>query len=433
MTLASLALATAARAQAPDPHHTLVIELKAGKVLIGLRPDLAPKHVERVKLLARQGFYDGLKFHRVIDGFMAQTGDPKGDGTGGSSLPDLPAEFTRTVYRRGSVGAARTTDPNSANSQFFICFGDGCKGLTGLYTLWGEVIQGMAHIDRLARGQPPGNPDIMLKVYLLSDPSGAVAAKTPSPPAVRPAPPRPTSPAASAERRVALVIGNSQYRDVERLRNAGNDARAIAASFRRLGFAEVEERYEVDLAALGAALKSFSDRVVSADWAVIYYAGHGIEMGGSTYIIPVDAKLLRDTHLAFEALPLERMLASVEYARKLRLVILDACRNNPFLPKMDRTASVGRSIGRGLGRIEPDGGVLVAYAAKHGSTAEDGAEAHSPYAEALLAYLEEPGIEIKKLFGKVRDRVFERTNRSQEPFVYGSWTGEDYYFRSAAQ
>jgi peptidylprolyl isomerase len=167
--LVLLALASVARAQAPDPNNTLVIELKTGKVLVKLRPDLAPKHVERAKTLARQGFYDGIKFHRVIDGFMAQTGDPTGTGTGGSKLPDLPAEFTREVYKRGSVGAARTANPNSANSQFFICFGDGCRGLTGQYTLWGEVIEGMEHVDKITRGEPPRQPDVMQKVYLLAD------------------------------------------------------------------------------------------------------------------------------------------------------------------------------------------------------------------------------------------------------------------------
>jgi peptidylprolyl isomerase len=171
LVLATLALAIAARAQAPDPRNTLVVELKTGKVMIKLRPDLAPKHVERAKVLARQGFYNGLKFHRVIDRFMAQTGDPKGDGTGGSDLPDLPAEFTPEVYKRGSVGAARSQNPNSANSQFFICFDDGCAraGLTGKYTVWGEVIQGMEHVDKITRGEPPRNPDVMLKVYLLAD------------------------------------------------------------------------------------------------------------------------------------------------------------------------------------------------------------------------------------------------------------------------
>jgi peptidylprolyl isomerase len=169
LALALLAAASVAQAQAPDPQNTLVIELKTGRVLVKLRPDLAPKHVERVKMLAKEGFYNGLKFHRVIEGFMAQTGDPQGTGMGGSKYPDLPAEFTREVYKRGSVGAARTQDPNSANSQFFICFGDGCRGLTGQYTLWGEVTQGMENVDKIAQGEPPPKPDVMQKVYLLAD------------------------------------------------------------------------------------------------------------------------------------------------------------------------------------------------------------------------------------------------------------------------
>ena len=166
--LALFALASVAQAQAPDPQNTLVIELKTGRVLIKLRPDLAPKHVERAKTLAKQGFYDGIKFHRVIDGFMAQTGDPTGTGSGGSKLPDLPAEFTREVYKRGSVGAARTSDPNSANSQFFICFTH-VPHLNGQYTVWGKVIEGMQYVDQIAKGEPPANPDVMQKVYLLSD------------------------------------------------------------------------------------------------------------------------------------------------------------------------------------------------------------------------------------------------------------------------
>jgi peptidylprolyl isomerase len=171
LALALVAAFSAAHAQAPklDPQNALVIELKDGPVVIRLRPDLAPKHVERVKTLARQGFYNNLKFHRVIDGFMAQTGDPTGTGMGGSKLGNLPAEFTKEVYKRGSVGAARTNDPNTANSQFFICFGAGCRGLTGQYTLWGEVAEGMEYVDKIAKGEPPAKPDVMQKVYILGD------------------------------------------------------------------------------------------------------------------------------------------------------------------------------------------------------------------------------------------------------------------------
>ena len=170
LALALLAFASLVLAQAPDPQDTLVIELKTGRVLIKLRPDLAPKHVERVKALAKEGFYNGIKFHRVIADFMAQTGDPTGTGMGGSKLPNLPAEFTREVYKRGSIGAARTQDPDSANSQFFICFTDtSCSGLTGQYTVWGQVIEGMQYIDGITQGQPPANPDVMQRVYLLSE------------------------------------------------------------------------------------------------------------------------------------------------------------------------------------------------------------------------------------------------------------------------
>jgi len=166
-----IAVAAFAGAPAQAAGDKLVIELKTGKVVIKLRPDLAPKHVERVKTLASQGFYNGLKWHRVIDGFMAQTGDPTGTGMGGSKLPDLPAEFSQEPYKRGTVGAARTQDPNSANSQFFICFtDDGCSGLTGQYTIWGNVISGMENVDKIKRGEAGSgtveDPDTMLKVYV---------------------------------------------------------------------------------------------------------------------------------------------------------------------------------------------------------------------------------------------------------------------------
>ena len=147
----------------------LVIELKTGKVVIKLRPDLAPKHVERYKTLAAQGFYNGVKWHRVMDGFMAQTGDPTGTGMSGSKLPDLPAEFSKEPYKRGTLGAARTQNPNTANSQFFICFTDtGCSGLTGQYTVWGQVVEGMDLVDKIKRGVPGSgtvtDPDVMVKV-----------------------------------------------------------------------------------------------------------------------------------------------------------------------------------------------------------------------------------------------------------------------------
>ncbi|MFM9860814.1 peptidylprolyl isomerase [Pseudoxanthobacter sp. M-2] len=138
---------------------TLVLELKDGPVTIELRPDLAPNHVERLKTLANEGFYNGVVFHRVIDGFMAQTGDPTGTGMGGSKLPDLKAEFTtKAQFKRGTIGMARSADPDSANSQFFITFAD-APWLDGQYTIVGEVTGGMDAVDKIKRGEPPTNPD----------------------------------------------------------------------------------------------------------------------------------------------------------------------------------------------------------------------------------------------------------------------------------
>tara|TARA_B100001750_G_C15443761_1_gene565025 strand:+ start:558 stop:1124 length:567 start_codon:yes stop_codon:yes gene_type:complete len=149
--------------KAQDMDNILYLDLPYGRVAIEMMPNLAPKHVERIKMLANEGFYDGVVFHRVIDGFMAQTGDPTGTGTGGSNYPDLPAEFSDYNFGRGTIGMARTSDPNSANSQFFICFDD-CSFLNGQYTIWGQVIEGMEYVDQIKRGEPPRNPDAMTSV-----------------------------------------------------------------------------------------------------------------------------------------------------------------------------------------------------------------------------------------------------------------------------
>ncbi len=153
---------------ARDPENTLILELKTGPVAIALRPDLAPGHVARIKELTRKGFYDGVVFHRVIPGFMAQTGDPTGTGAGGSDLPDLKAEFTTEKHRRGTVSAARTGNPNSANSQFFICFED-AGFLDRQYTVWGKVTSGMENVDKIKRGEPVQNPDKIVKAHIAAD------------------------------------------------------------------------------------------------------------------------------------------------------------------------------------------------------------------------------------------------------------------------
>jgi peptidylprolyl isomerase len=157
----------ATSAMAADPENTLYLDLKDGRVVIELRPDLAPKHVARVKELVRKGFYDGLVFHRVISGFMAQGGDPTGTGTGGSGQ-NIPAEFTAEPFVRGTVGAARSSDINSADSQFFIMFDEG-SFLNGNYTVWGKVVSGMEYVDNIRKGEPPINPDKIVKMQVAAD------------------------------------------------------------------------------------------------------------------------------------------------------------------------------------------------------------------------------------------------------------------------
>ena len=164
--------ASAQQAQS-DPQNTISLDTKDGRITIRLRPDLAPRHVAQIKALTKRGFYDGIVFHRVIPSFMAQTGDPTGTGSGKSDLPNIPAEFTQTPFRRGSVGMARSSEPNSANSQFFICF-EGCGPLTGQYTLFGEVVSGMDVVEKIKKGDKARNgqvsgPDKIVKMQLAAD------------------------------------------------------------------------------------------------------------------------------------------------------------------------------------------------------------------------------------------------------------------------
>lgn len=173
LAIAILPTAVLAQQSRQEAENTLNLELKDGRVVIRLRPDIAPKHVEQIKALARRGFYDGLTFHRVLAGFMAQTGDPNGNGTGGSNLPNIPAEFSREPFKRGTVGMARASDPNSANSQFFIMFAEGAF-LNGQYTVVGEVIQGMDAVDKIRKGDQNRNgtvaqPDKIIRMQVASD------------------------------------------------------------------------------------------------------------------------------------------------------------------------------------------------------------------------------------------------------------------------
>ena len=164
----ALMIGLSAPASALDPENTLYRDLKDGRVVIELLPDIAPKHVKRIKTLTREGFYDGIVFHRVIDGFMAQTGDPTGTGRGGSDYPDVRAEFSSEPFVRGIIGAARSQHPDSANSQFFIVFDD-ATFLDGNYTVWGRVVSGMEFVDNIKLGEPPVNPDKIVRLQVAAD------------------------------------------------------------------------------------------------------------------------------------------------------------------------------------------------------------------------------------------------------------------------
>jgi uncharacterized caspase-like protein len=230
---------------------------------------------------------------------------------------------------------------------------------------------------------------------------------------------------ALAEKRVALIIGNSSYDKVARLPNPANDAALVAETLKTAGFDSVDLRRDLKVADMRRALRDFVEKASDADVAVVYYAGHGIEIDGSNYLVPVDAVLDRDRDVYDEGLSLERVLVAVEPARKLRLVILDACRDNPFARTMKRTLA-SRAIGRGLAKIEPTTpNTLIAFASKAGSTASDGDGKNSPYTKALVNHVTQPGLDLRKAFGYVRDDVLKSTGNKQEPYLYGSLGGDD--------
>ena len=230
-----------------------------------------------------------------------------------------------------------------------------------------------------------------------------------------------------AETRVALVIGNSAYKNVPFLPNPANDANDISESLKQLGFT-VHTLTNANFDEMRRNVIAFGRDTQGSGIAVIFFAGHGMEVGGENWLIPVDAELLSDTDAENEAISLKAAMLQVTKATKLGLVILDACRNNPFAAKMQRTVRV-RSVDRGFVRTEPLDNVLVAYSAKDGTTARDGSGRNSPFTSALLRYIQTPGLEVRFLFANVRDDVMAATNREQQPFVYGSLSSERIYFR----
>jgi hypothetical protein len=228
---------------------------------------------------------------------------------------------------------------------------------------------------------------------------------------------------ALADKRVALVIGNSSYRHAPKLTNPENDAAAISLLLKNSGFDVVETRENLSGADMRRSMREFSETTKDAEIAVVFFAGHGIEVGGENYLIPIDAALRKDIDVEDEAVSLDRVLTLLEPAKKLRLIILDACRDNPFVPHMSRTLA-SRSVGRGLGKVEPpNSDTLIAFAAKAGSTSADGDGVNSPFTSALLRNLTIPGLDIRLALGRVHDEVMKNTSRKQEPFVYGALGG----------
>ena len=233
---------------------------------------------------------------------------------------------------------------------------------------------------------------------------------------------------AMASSRVALVIGNSIYAHVPALANPRNDAADVGAALGRLGFS-VTRLDNADYATLRRGLQAFRREAAAAGIAVVFYAGHGIEVNKRNFLVPVDARLQTDGDVEYESVPLDLVMGAVHGASEFRLVVLDACRDNPFLASMKREEGSTRSIGRGLSRAEPAGGdTLLAYSAKEGAVALDGKGRNSPYTGALLRYLEEPGLEVGLMFRKVRDAVIEATGRTQEPYAYSSLSARGAYF-----
>ena len=232
-----------------------------------------------------------------------------------------------------------------------------------------------------------------------------------------------------ADTRVALVIGNSTYQNVSALPNPVNDANDISESLRRLGF-DVKTLANANFDDMRRALIGFGQQARGAEFAVIFFAGHGMEIGGENWLIPVDAQMASDLDVASEAIGLPTLTRAVSNTTKLGLVILDACRSNPFLPKMQRT-NLTRAVDRGFARVEPNDNVLVAYAARDGTTANDGAGRNSPFTSSLLKNIETPGLEVRFLFANVRDDVMAATKREQQPYIYGSLSKEQIYLNGA--
>ena len=364
-------------------------------------------------------------------------------------------------------GTRLIVDANApAQSPYVICFANGCMSD---YEVTPELLANMKKGRNLvvqainsngaplkltlplpefakAYDGPPTDPKVFeenqkkLQEQIQKRATGATASnpapQTTVPPATSSTAPlvataQPAAIAPQKGRRIALVIGNSKYKHVDFLPNPQRDAAMVADALKRTGFAEVTLQTDLGREALSGALQKFLRSAQSADWAVVYYAGHGMEIGGINYLIPIDATLETDREVEFQAVSLNQVLSAVASASKLRLVVLDACRINPFASSMKRQLAT-RAVERGFTRVEPNPGTLVVYAAQAGEVASDGNGTNSPFSAAFAKNIQMPGIEINKVFRLVRDDVQDATQNRQTPYSYGSLTGrEDFYFVDA--
>jgi tetratricopeptide (TPR) repeat protein len=341
--------------------------------------------------------------------------------------PDfVPAFVGRglTYEKMGNVAAARAEYEKAQSSH----------EITGDIIVARALETARAHMAALASGA--------VQPAILAAPAKATS-QTSLPTPAASVPSQPVSSPHNEGRRVALVIGNSAYANVPALENPKNDAQAIATSLRNIGFENVTLVIDATREKLIDALRSFANEAETSGWAMVYYAGHGIEVGGINYLIPIDAKLAVDRDIEYEAVSVSQVLRAADSARKIKLVMLDACRDNPFKPrKTDAPAAIaaseataGRAIatrstnGRGLAEVKVTGGTLVVFAAKDGQVALDGEGGNSPFAVAVVQRIATPGVEINKVFRLVRDDVVEATAGRQEPYTYGSLPGkEDFFF-----
>jgi tetratricopeptide (TPR) repeat protein len=383
---------------------------------VGLNPKSAPSLYLRGKTLQETGALDRAiadydEALRLIPGLAAVLTnrglayESKGD------LPKARADFAEAL-KLPPLSDAETTKPAQATAR---------SHLAALIEREKEALEKAAREAKEAREKATREAKEALEAKAMKAAEFSLATSNSSQPAL-----------ADPGRRVALVIGMSAYASHSALPNAKRDAQAVAASLRDVGFQTVVEGYDLNKRKLESTLQSFAQQAMTANWAVIYYAGHGIEVGGTNYLIPVDAKLATDRDVSFEAVPLDHVMLAADGAKKLHLVLLDACRDNPFARTMQRTDSLtSRSVvSRGLASIEPEAGTMVVYAARAGEVALDGKGDHSPFAQALVNNFKKPRVEIRKLVDLIRDDVMKATDRHQLPFHYGTLPGEeDFYFR----